>query len=79
MNSMISAMRKRTFAISLYRYVVCIYSGSRGQIEILVWETSRSLALYFLPEFLLSRRELLSSFARLQQFLEFGRGFCSWG
>ena len=40
---------KRVNAISLYRYDVCIYSGSRGQIEIFVRETSRSLALYFSP------------------------------
>ena len=35
---------KRTYAISLYRCVVCIYSGRRGQIEIFDRETSRSLA-----------------------------------
>ena len=67
------------YAISLYRYGVCIYSGSREQIDVFVRETSRSLALYFSPSFLLSRRELLLNFLRLQQFWEFGRGFCSWG
>ena len=35
------------YSISRYRYDVCIYSDSRGQIEIFVWETSRSLALLF--------------------------------
>ena len=35
------------YAVSLYRYDVCIYSGSRGQIEIFVRKTSRFLAWYF--------------------------------
>ena len=42
-----NVLRKRMYAISLYRCDVCIYPGSRGQIEILVGETSRSLALCF--------------------------------
>ena len=33
------------YVISLYRYDVCIYSGSREQIEIFVRQTSRSLEL----------------------------------
>ena len=37
------------YAISLYRYDVRIYSGSRGQIEIFVRESSRFMALYFSP------------------------------
>ena len=47
------------YAISFYRYDVCIYSGSRAQIEIFVAETSRFLVLYCSPYFLLSRRELM--------------------
>ena len=70
---------KKMYAISLYRYDVCIYSGSREQIEIFVRETSRFLTLYFSPQFLPSRRELSWSFLRLQQFWESGRVFCSWG
>ena len=37
------------YAISFYRYDVYIYGGSRGGIEISVWETSKSLELYFSP------------------------------
>ena len=46
------------YAISLYRYDVCIHSGSRGQLKIFVRETSRSPALYFPSLFLLPGREL---------------------
>ena len=63
------------YAISLCRYDVCVYSGSRGKIEIFVRETSRFLALCFSLQFLLSRRKLLKYFLRLQQFLESGRVF----
>ena len=42
-------LRERMYVISLYRHDVCIYGGSRGEIEIVVPETSRSLALYFSP------------------------------
>ena len=42
------------YAISLYRYDVCIYSGNRGEIQIFIRETLRSFALYFSPWFLLS-------------------------
>ena len=37
------------YAVSLYRYDVCAYGGSRGQIEIFVRETLRSLGLHFSP------------------------------
>ena len=47
---------KACYAISLYRCVECIYGGSRRKIEFFVWETSRSMAFYFSPQFLVSRR-----------------------
>ena len=40
---------EKKYAISLYRHDVCIYSGSREQIENVVRETSRSSASYFSP------------------------------
>ena len=36
------------FALSFYRYDLCIYGGSRGGIDVLVRETLRSLASYLL-------------------------------
>ena len=39
------------YAVSLYCYDASIYTGRRGQIEIFVQETSRSLALYFRHRF----------------------------
>ena len=34
----------RIYAFLLYRYDLCIYSGSGGEIEIFVRETTRSLS-----------------------------------
>ena len=50
-----SAMRKTTYAISLYRRDLCIYGGSRGQMETFVrgngvardlWRCTFSLSFY---------------------------------
>ena len=52
-----SAMRKKTYAISLYRRDLCIYGGSRGQTETFVrgdgvprdlWHCTFSLSFYHL-------------------------------
>ena len=64
---------EQDYAISLYSYGVCIYSGSRGQIEIFVLKTSRSSAQYFPSQFQLSWRELILYFQRLQQVWELDR------
>ena len=51
-------LQKRMYVISLYRYDVCISSGSRGQIEIFVRETSRSLASHLHHQFCLQARTI---------------------
>ena len=42
-------LRERVYAISLYRHDVCIYGGSRVQIDIFIPEGSQFPALSFSP------------------------------
>ena len=47
------------YAISLYRYDLCIYGGSRGQIDIFVRDFAIFGIVFFTIVFAFDRRELL--------------------
>ena len=73
-------MWKRTYDISLfYHYGVCIYSGSRGQIEIFVRETSHLWHCIFRRSFCFLGANYCSFFYHCSSFGTLGEVFVHGG